>query len=142
MKEVFLMNITSFLIYCIIITFTPGPTNIAILSTVHNFGTKKAMELYVWSNDCFWFITCYFCDVEYYPYDDNTKNFNCYADNRKFLYVLSRLSNLQNGYIKTNCKPLADHGNLLHAPDMYMEKIAVGRKPLGKLILMHLSLKT
>jgi cysteine/O-acetylserine efflux protein len=38
------MNITSFLIYCIIITFTPGPTNIVILSTVHNFGTKKAME--------------------------------------------------------------------------------------------------
>ncbi|MDQ0198284.1 LysE family translocator [Neobacillus ginsengisoli] len=38
------MNITSFLIYCIIITFTPGPTNIAILSTVHNFGAKKAME--------------------------------------------------------------------------------------------------
>jgi cysteine/O-acetylserine efflux protein len=38
------MNITSFLIYCIIVTFTPGPTNIVILSTVHNFGTKKAIE--------------------------------------------------------------------------------------------------
>ena len=38
------MNITSYLIYCIIVTFTPGPTNIAILSTVHHFGTKKAME--------------------------------------------------------------------------------------------------
>lgn len=38
------MNITSFLIYCFIITFTPGPTNIVILSTVHNLGTKKAME--------------------------------------------------------------------------------------------------
>ncbi|MEH7307062.1 LysE family translocator [Neobacillus drentensis] len=38
------MNITSFLLYCIIITFTPGPTNIVILSTVHHFGTKKAME--------------------------------------------------------------------------------------------------
>ena len=38
------MNITSFLIYCFIVTFTPGPTNIVILSTVHNFGTKKAME--------------------------------------------------------------------------------------------------
>ena len=38
------MNITSFLMYCFIVTFTPGPTNIVILSTVHNFGTKKAME--------------------------------------------------------------------------------------------------
>ncbi len=38
------MNITSFLIYCFIVTFTPGPTNIVILSTVHNFGTKKAMQ--------------------------------------------------------------------------------------------------
>lgn len=38
------MNITSFIIYCIVVTFTPGPTNIVILSTVHNFGTKRAME--------------------------------------------------------------------------------------------------
>ncbi|WNS78600.1 LysE family transporter [Domibacillus sp. DTU_2020_1001157_1_SI_ALB_TIR_016] len=38
------MNITSFFMYCFIVTFTPGPTNIVILSTVHNFGTKKAME--------------------------------------------------------------------------------------------------
>ncbi len=38
------MNITSFIIYCFIVTFTPGPTNIVILSTVHNFGTRKAME--------------------------------------------------------------------------------------------------
>ncbi|WP_068501420.1 LysE family translocator [Paenibacillus kribbensis] len=38
------MNITSVLIYCIIATFTPGPTNIVILSTVHNFGAKKAMK--------------------------------------------------------------------------------------------------
>ncbi|WP_318503879.1 LysE family translocator [Bacillus sp. T3] len=38
------MNITSFLIYCFIVTFTPGPTNIVILSTVHNWGPKKAME--------------------------------------------------------------------------------------------------
>ncbi|NOV04841.1 LysE family translocator [Paenibacillus planticolens] len=38
------MNITSFLIYCMIATFTPGPTNIVILSTVHNFGAKKAMK--------------------------------------------------------------------------------------------------
>ncbi|MFE4243125.1 LysE family translocator [Peribacillus butanolivorans] len=38
------MNITSFIMYCFIVTFTPGPTNIVILSTVHNSGTKKAME--------------------------------------------------------------------------------------------------
>lgn len=38
------MNSTSFLIYCMIATFTPGPTNIVILSTVNNFGAKKAMK--------------------------------------------------------------------------------------------------
>ncbi|MCB9481415.1 MAG: LysE family transporter [Desulfobacteraceae bacterium] len=38
------MNIASFSIICVIVTFTPGPTNIVILSTVHNSGTKKAVE--------------------------------------------------------------------------------------------------
>ncbi|MBA2939466.1 LysE family transporter [Paenibacillus sp. CGMCC 1.16610] len=38
------MNITSFVIYCMIATFTPGPTNIVILSTVHHHGAKKAMK--------------------------------------------------------------------------------------------------
>lgn len=38
------MNITSFLIYCVIVTFTPGPTNIVILSAVHGFGIKQAMK--------------------------------------------------------------------------------------------------
>lgn len=38
------MNITSFIFYCFIVTFTPGPTNIVILSMVHNSGAKKAME--------------------------------------------------------------------------------------------------
>ncbi|UUZ92732.1 LysE family transporter [Paenibacillus sp. P25] len=38
------MEITSFLIYCVIATFTPGPTNIVILSAVHKFGAKQAME--------------------------------------------------------------------------------------------------
>lgn len=38
------MNITSFLIYCVIVTFTPGPTNIVILSAVQGFGIKQAME--------------------------------------------------------------------------------------------------
>ena len=38
------MNLTSFLIYCVLVTVTPGPTNVVILSTVHNLGAKKAME--------------------------------------------------------------------------------------------------
>ncbi|PJN87241.1 LysE family translocator [Bacillus sp. mrc49] len=38
------MNMASFIFYCFIVTFTPGPTNIVILTTVHNSGTKKAME--------------------------------------------------------------------------------------------------
>ncbi|UUZ90300.1 LysE family transporter [Paenibacillus sp. P25] len=38
------MDTTSFLIYCMIATFTPGPTNIVILSTVNNYGAKKAMN--------------------------------------------------------------------------------------------------
>ncbi|MFX3632221.1 MAG: LysE family translocator [Candidatus Pristimantibacillus sp.] len=38
------MDITSFFIYCMLATVTPGPTNIVILSTVHNFGIKKAMK--------------------------------------------------------------------------------------------------
>ena len=38
------MSITSFLIYCVIVTFTPGPTNLVILSTVQGSGIKKAME--------------------------------------------------------------------------------------------------
>lgn len=38
------MDTTSFLIYCMIATITPGPTNIVILSTVQHFGTKKAMN--------------------------------------------------------------------------------------------------
>lgn len=38
------MDLTSFLIYCTIATFTPGPTNIVILSTVNNYGPKKALK--------------------------------------------------------------------------------------------------
>ncbi|CQR56652.1 LysE family translocator [Paenibacillus riograndensis] len=41
------MNIASFIIYCIVVTFTPGPTNIVILSSVQHHGAKKTME-YVW----------------------------------------------------------------------------------------------
>ncbi|MBE1442509.1 LysE family translocator [Paenibacillus sp. OAS669] len=38
------MDMTSFLIYCVIATFTPGPTNLVILSTVNHFGAKQAMQ--------------------------------------------------------------------------------------------------
>ena len=37
------MDIASFIVYCIIVTFTPGPANIVILSTAHHYGPKKAM---------------------------------------------------------------------------------------------------
>lgn len=38
------MDMTSFFLYCMIATFTPGPTNILILSTATNAGAKKAMK--------------------------------------------------------------------------------------------------
>lgn len=38
------MDIPSFFLYCVIVTFTPGPTNIIILSTVQGFGIKKALD--------------------------------------------------------------------------------------------------
>lgn len=38
------MNMTSFFLYCVIVTVTPGPTNIVILSAVNKFGAKKARE--------------------------------------------------------------------------------------------------
>ncbi|AWB43664.1 lysine transporter LysE [Paenibacillus sp. CAA11] len=38
------MDITSILIYCTVATFTPGPTNVVILSTVHHHGVRKAMN--------------------------------------------------------------------------------------------------
>ncbi|MHA7964880.1 LysE family translocator [Paenibacillus sp. CAU 1782] len=38
------MDHTSFLIYCMITTLTPGPTNIVILSTAHKFGARQAMS--------------------------------------------------------------------------------------------------
>lgn len=37
------MNIISFILYCFIVTVTPGPTNIVILSTVQNYGVRAAM---------------------------------------------------------------------------------------------------
>ncbi|MBT2292812.1 LysE family transporter [Paenibacillus albidus] len=38
------MNITTFIIYCVVVTFTPGPSNIVILSSVQHYGAKKAMH--------------------------------------------------------------------------------------------------
>ena len=37
------MNLLFFILYCCVMTATPGPTNIMILSTVHNYGVKKAL---------------------------------------------------------------------------------------------------
>lgn len=44
LKGVFILDIPSFILYCFIVTFTPGPTNIVILTTVQNFGVKQAVE--------------------------------------------------------------------------------------------------
>ncbi|MDT9721557.1 LysE family transporter [Paenibacillus sp. ClWae2A] len=41
------MNLASFLIYCIVVTFSPGPSNIVILSSVQQVGARQTMQ-YVW----------------------------------------------------------------------------------------------
>jgi len=38
------MDITSFLLYCFIITATPGPTNVVFLSTTQNDGIKQGLH--------------------------------------------------------------------------------------------------
>ncbi|WP_440960274.1 LysE family translocator [Paenibacillus nitricinens] len=38
------MNIISFLLYCIVVTCSPGPANIVILSSVQHSGAKKTMR--------------------------------------------------------------------------------------------------
>jgi cysteine/O-acetylserine efflux protein len=38
------MNVVFFLLYCCLMIVTPGPTNIMILTTVHNYGVRKAFE--------------------------------------------------------------------------------------------------
>lgn len=38
------MNLTAFLVYCVIVTFTPGPTNIVILSSVQHYSMRQAMN--------------------------------------------------------------------------------------------------
>ncbi|RRJ66128.1 LysE family translocator [Paenibacillus oralis] len=41
------MSFISFLMYCVIATFTPGPTNIAILSIAHHARLKESFQ-YIW----------------------------------------------------------------------------------------------
>lgn len=41
------MSFISFLTYCVIATFTPGPTNIAILSIAHHARLKESFR-YIW----------------------------------------------------------------------------------------------
>lgn len=41
------MNLISFIIYCVVVTFTPGPSNIVILSSARHFGAGRTMN-YVW----------------------------------------------------------------------------------------------
>ncbi|WP_458122324.1 LysE family translocator [Paenibacillus sp. Z6-24] len=43
-KGVFLISILSFLFYCFIVTFTPGPSNIIILSIAQKEGTARALR--------------------------------------------------------------------------------------------------
>lgn len=38
------MDFVSFFVYCVIVTATPGPTNIAILSIASNFGLRKTFR--------------------------------------------------------------------------------------------------
>lgn len=38
------MNILAFIAYSVVVTFTPGPSNIMIFSTTQNHGTRKALE--------------------------------------------------------------------------------------------------
>lgn len=38
------MGSASFIVYCFMVTFTPGPTNIVILTTTQNYGSKKALQ--------------------------------------------------------------------------------------------------
>lgn len=38
------MNIESLILYCFIVTFSSGMTNIVILSTTNHFGTKKDIQ--------------------------------------------------------------------------------------------------
>ena len=37
------MSLLSLLLYCVVVTFTPGPTNIVILSIAQGEGTRRAL---------------------------------------------------------------------------------------------------
>jgi threonine/homoserine/homoserine lactone efflux protein len=47
------MNIMSFLLYCVVVTFTPGPSNIVILATVNQNGFKHALKFIAGSSLAF-----------------------------------------------------------------------------------------
>ena len=47
------MNFVFFLLYCCLMIITPGPTNIMILTTVHNYGVKRAFEFSIGASFAF-----------------------------------------------------------------------------------------
>lgn len=47
------MNIMSFLLYCVVVTFTPGPSNIVILASVNQNGFKHALKFIAGSSLAF-----------------------------------------------------------------------------------------
>ena len=52
------MNLAAFLAYSIIVTFTPGPSNIVIFSTAQNRGHKKAFEFVAGATLAFGILLC------------------------------------------------------------------------------------
>ncbi|MGB5918652.1 LysE family translocator [Arcobacter sp.] len=50
------MNVAFFLLYCCLMIVTPGPTNIMILSTVHNYGVKRALEFSIGASFAFFIL--------------------------------------------------------------------------------------
>jgi cysteine/O-acetylserine efflux protein len=95
------MDITSFIIYCFIVTFTPEPTNIVILSTVHNFGVKKAMEYTYGATIAFGLllgISAMLNTVLITVIPKILIGMQIIGT----IYIISRLSNLLNGFIRIN----------------------------------------
>jgi cysteine/O-acetylserine efflux protein len=52
------MNLVFFLLYCSLMIVTPGPTNIMILTTAHNYGFKKAFEFSLGASFAFFLLLC------------------------------------------------------------------------------------